>query len=37
MNDHEDFKIEHPFSIDEIESLIPEYISAKKKSCDDLN
>ena len=30
MNDHEDFKIEHPFSIDEIESLIPEYISEEK-------
>ena len=30
MQDHEDFKIDRPYSIDEIESLIPEYISEEK-------
>jgi hypothetical protein len=30
MQDHEDFKIDRSYSIDEIESLIPEYISEEK-------
>jgi hypothetical protein len=30
MQDHEDFKIDRPYSIEEIESLMPEYISEEK-------
>ena len=30
MNDHEDFKIDRTYTIDEIKSLIPEYISEEK-------